>query len=264
MQNSQWASMLLAAVLLLVPGSGTLAQTPLNTGFDHATGAPYPTVPTLTSGIPDDYWINIASYPPVVPTPASSWVLQHPGPVWKQSLPGTHWISALTTAGSPGTTGDPAYTLFRKCFCMLPQYTQPRIQFVVRADDTIQVWFNTQLNVLLPPSWGNFNQVALASVPSKPSWFRPGPNCLYVLVEDYGGLMGFDMKGEIQAFGLVPGAAAGASQQFPCPCATGRAKASSLASSTEQGFNDDEVVGELKKMAERRRLERVKKVPPRE
>jgi hypothetical protein len=263
MQNSQRVSMPLAAVLFLISCSQALAQTVvfLNTGYNHASGTPYTTVTTPTSTTNDNYWINIASYPPVS-TPAPSWVLRHPGLPWAAALPDTHWISARPTAGSPGTTNDPAYTIFRKCFCMLSEYTQPLLQFTVRADDTIQVWFNTQLNVVLPASPGNFSGPVLTSLSSKPGWFRPGRNCLYVLVENYTGYMGFDMRGVIQAYGLMPGAAAGATQQFPCPCDR-PAGASARAPARRSVVTEDEVVKALKQIAERRRLARVRKQLPR-
>jgi hypothetical protein len=146
---------------------------------------------------------------------------------------------------------------------MLQQYTQPLLQFTVRADDTIQVWFNTQLNVVLPASPGSFGGPVITSLPSNPAWFRPGRNCLYVLVENYGGYMGFDMQGVIQAYGLMPGAAAGAIQQFPCPCVSGPTAPRELAATSRSSVTDDEVVNALKAIAERRRLDRVKQRSPR-
>ena len=260
MQERTVLSIALAIAFLSCPWVSMKGQTKvaLNTGYDNAALAPYTTVTASTSTTIDNYWINLMSYPPVT-APAPSWVLQHPGAPWNAALPSTHWISGRPTAGSPGTQNDPGYTLFRKCFCLLQEYTQPALSFKVRADDTVQVWFNTQLNVVLPPSPGQYNGPALTSVPSKTTWFRPGPNCLYVLVENYGGYMGFDMEGVIQAYGLMPGAAAGADQQFECPCRTRVNRSASFAQApSSDAAGDDEVIKALTRIAERRRLERMK------
>src|ERR1019366_7603074 len=96
-------------------------------------------------------------------------------------------------SGAGTTSNNPGYTIFRKCFCLLPNFTQPTLSFKIRADDTVQVWFNSQLNVALPPSPGNFNSTVLTSAPSSPTWFHAGINCIYVLVEDFGGYAGFDL-----------------------------------------------------------------------
>lgn len=262
MDKSRLVTAFLAAALLSGLCTAALGQTqvPLNTGYDHANSGPYATVTSSPSPTPDNYWINIASYPPTLPpAPASSWVLQNPGPPWFADIASTHWISGRPTVGSPGTFSDPAYTIFRKCFCMLQAYTQPSLSFTVRADDTVQVWFNTQLNVVLAPTAGHYNLNVLTSSPSNPNWFRPGRNCIYVLVENYTGYMGFDMKGVIQAYGLMQGAAEGANQDFPCPCTTDSARSSALPRASQSSVpSDDEVVNALKQIAERRRLERVK------
>lgn len=233
---------------------------PLNTGYDHSSFMPYPSVLNPTSTTNDSYWINIASYPPTTPQPAASWVLKYPGLPWFPALPSTNWISARQTVASPpGTSSsNPAYTIFRKCFCLLPHFTQPSATFTLRADDTVQVWFNSQLNVMLPPTQGHYNGPVLTSLPSNPSWFHTGRNCIYVLVEDFGGYMGFDLDGTIQANGLMPLPAAGSGQQFQCPCETPIVGSSSRAARSAVK-SEDEVVEALKRIAEQRRLERTKK-----
>jgi len=236
----------------------------LNTGYNHSIFLPYPSVSNPTSTTNDNYWLNIASYPPTTPQPASSWVLKYPGSAWSPALPSTNWISARPTVASPpGTTSNnPAYTIFRKCFCLLPNFTQPAAAFTLRADDTVQAWFNSQLNVMLPPSPGHFNGPVLASLSSKPAWFHAGRNCIYVLVEDFGGYMGFDLNGTIQANGLMPLPAAGADQEFQCQCTTPTAGSSEPARAARGvAENDDAVVEALKRIAEQRRLERIKKAP---
>jgi hypothetical protein len=265
--NNRSISILFTALLLLLCALDhtTLAATtvPLNTGYDHASFAPYLPVTTVTSNRNDNYWINIASYPPTTPPVASSWVLFIPPAPWLPAFPASHWISARNAVASPSGTSreTPAYTIFRKCFCLLPNYKNATLAFQVRADDTIQVWFNTQLNVALQPTLGNWNfGTPLSSLPSNANWFRVGKNCIYVLLEDIGGQMGFDLAGTIQADGLAPVPAFGPNQTFDCPCRTGTAdQASSLRGADDEG----RLLRELVKIAEERRLKRAKSsVPP--
>lgn len=219
---------LLAAVLaLFVLNQMAAASTtvPLNTGYNHSVFSPYPTVNTIPSPptARDNYWINIASYPTTPQPVGPSWVLRQQFG-WAAPFPGTNWISAWNTpASQPGVNGsNPAYTIFRKCFCLLPGFRDARLRFRVRSDDSIQIWFNTQLNQLLPPSAPNF-------AVNNPVWsggtekgFRVGKNCVYVLLEDLGGSMGFDLEGSVTAEGLLPTPAAGVQQSFaPCSCNTG-------------------------------------------
>ncbi|HEX2076875.1 MAG TPA: hypothetical protein VHG08_04175 [Longimicrobium sp.] len=174
----------------------------------------------------DNYWINIASYPTSGPPIGPSRILPV-APPWAQPFPfplplQTRWISAWPTFFSPPNTSvqNPAYTIFRKCFCLSPNFKNASLSFRVRADDNIQVWFNTILNTALAPTIGNWspNLAPRVSLPSTPNWFRVGRNCIYVLLEDFGGHMGFDMEGTIQADGLAEQPAAGVAQTFPCAC----------------------------------------------
>jgi hypothetical protein len=251
---------ILAMLLTLFPlalGSLAFGQTTvqLNTGYNNGIFLPYPNAGS-TSTINDNYWIAIASYPPTSPPVTPSWVLQQVSP-WLPAFPSTHWIGPRHTIASPpgSSVSNPAYTIFRKCFCLLPNYQNPSLSFQVRADDTIQVWFNSQLNKLLLPSGGNYNGPPLSSLPSNPSWFHVGRNCIYVLLEDFGGYMGFDLTGTIQAVGLSPLPAFGADQTFDCPC---REAAAGPAVGKAAAVDDQAVVREIVKIAEERRLKRVK------
>jgi len=253
---------ILVTLLALSPltlGHLAFGQTivPLNTGYNHALFAPYPSVTTSTSTTNDNYWINIASYPPTSPAVASSWVLQSQAP-WLPAFPLTSWISARHTIASPPGTGtdNPAYTIFRKCFCLLQNYNNASLSFQIRADDTVQAWFNTQLNTALAPSAGHYNAAPLPSLASNPGWFHVGKNCIYVLLEDFGGYMGFDLTGTIQANGLSPLPALGADQTFDCPCRTAVPGSATSKTAVE---DDQAVVREIVKIAEERRLKRAKK-----
>lgn len=244
------------AVSLIAPMVSAQSSVPLNTGYNYAIYGPYPAVTTAVSTTKDDYWINIASYPPTSPTVGPAFVLQSPSS-WLPPFPSSNWIGARnTTTSDPSTNlANPAYTIFRKCFCLSAGYSNPQISFRARADDTLQVWLNSQINVLLPPQLGSFNGPALTSLPSNPAWFHGGLNCVYALVEDtYGGLMGFDLEGTVQAVGLGAQPAFGVNQTFACPCT-----ASSGPNPNDGGAeaNDNRVVAALIEIAEQRRLERL-------
>lgn len=268
-----------AAVLvaLLTFWSHAAAQTtlPLNTGYNHPSFTTYPV------GASDNYWINIASYPggstaigPSRVIPQGGWATPLPGPA---AFPGTAWISGWpgsgpATGASPAGTSanNPAYTIFRKCFCLLPGFKEARLSFRTRADDSIQVWFNTQLNQLLAPSVGNF--MLIPPLPplsgGTDKGFRVGKNCLYALVEDTGGAMGFNMDGTVSAYGLLPTPAAGAGQSFaPCACETGHPGTLDAASPRDAASvlgrraavveeDEKQVIDAIIKVAEARRLER--------
>jgi hypothetical protein len=152
---------------------------------------------------------------------------------------------------------NPGYTIFRKCFCLLPNFKNASLKFNVRSDDAIQVWFNTQTNVALPPHPGNHAAATpWSSQASNPKWFRVGRNCIYVLLEDVGGFMGFDLVGTIQAEGLMPLPASGVKpdKEFECPCRG--PKVIDNRSGSKRAVDDKEVIRELTRIAEKRRLER--------
>ena len=240
---------LLGALLLL--SNSAIAQTtvPLNTGYNHPVFNPYS--PTTQ----DQYWINIASYPTTTPAIGPAWAIP-PSSGWAPALPGTTWISARNSFTSAAGTSpeNPSYTIFRKCFCLLPGYKEPKLSFQVRADDTIQIWLNSQMNQVLAPSWGNLNGTPLSAATTK--GFRVGKNCVYVLLEDiYYGAMGFDLEGTISALGLLPMPAAGAGQSFePCACRSGGpVGVADSASAARVQDSDEQVIREIVRLAETRR-----------
>jgi len=252
------ARLLLAALPCMVPAAAGAATTvPLNTGYNHQVFWPYAPVTILPSSIADNYWINIASHPTTNPAIGPSWVLPV-APPWAPPFPQTHWISAWKTFLSPSGTmqSHPAYTIFRKCFCLSPNFKNASLSFRVRADDNIQVWFNTILNVALPPTIGNWppNLQPRASLPSAPNWFRVGRNCIYVLLEDTGGHMGFDMVGSIQADGLAEQPAFGPAQTFACECADSIPHPQGIATDEERVIRDIARIAEAR-LANRRAIQ---------
>lgn len=230
----------------------TTNSLPLDTGYNHAALAPYPAVTTAVSSMRDNYWIAIAAYPPR-PVPASAFVLQ-PHPAWLPSLPSSNWVGARNTTASDASTNtnNPSYAILRKCFCLASGVNAPQISFQARADDTLQVWLNSQFNVLLPPQFGSFHGAPLSSLPSTPGMFHAGLNCLYALVEDtYGGAVGFDLDGFVQVNGPAPQPVAG--PNLTAACGGGLPPLIPITSETEE---ERKIVDALVKKAEDRRLAR--------
>lgn len=262
----------LATLILAAASSASIASTTVNldTGFNHATGGYFPV------GSTDPYWQVISKYPsqaplPVSPAnvvPSSGWLLT--------GLPaGARWISGFIGGTSPSSTGkyDPGYTIYRKCFCVMPEaLAQTAVQgsglnlnAVLRADDNVQVWLNNMLTgQLLSPiiqtgqwSWGNG-----ISVRARTAAFRPYVNCVYVLVEDdQGGRTGFSMTGSVSStFGLWDQAGNTDPNSYkPCPC---KAPVHHDAPSAKMMDVEHEDLQEIVKYAEERRLTRQKAGKP--
>ncbi|MFL6858028.1 MAG: hypothetical protein ACJ8EB_09000 [Allosphingosinicella sp.] len=218
------------ATAAVLPGTA-LAQLPLNTGLDYTNFTLYP-MPTGSSSVADNYWILVSSSGPLVPaTPgvprpayvvntSSSWA-----PPLSSPPPGSRWISATPTSASlPGaSSSNPSYFIFRKCFCLMNGYKNVQISYSLRADEGTQVWLNTLGQVMSGPSPVNFG-------PSSPpvnggtnnaQWFHTGLNCMYVLVEDTGGLTGVNLAGQVSGLGVMATAGAGSANPpsfAPCQC----------------------------------------------
>lgn len=237
---------------------------PLNTGFKHTGGL---TGSLYALGARDDFWINIASSLPTSPPADRTWTIQSQLP-WQPALPaaggipGTNWISARSTiGGNVDPVTKTGYTIFRKCFCMM-SFSQAKLSFNVRADDNISIWLNTTLNTLVAPVQGAFsNATPLQGGTTDQTKFRIGVNCLYALVEDLGGYMGFDLRGTISAYGLMPMPALGTEVSFkPCDCnfspTHAGAQPSAAAERAGAEFDDRQVVQAIVKIAEARRTAR--------
>jgi hypothetical protein len=281
---------LLAAALLGSSGTA-LAQLPLNTGYNHGSFAPYAVPATPPSTIADNYWIKIASYePPSGSTTVSpAFVLNHNWAPWAPPMTTTltsppaasAWIGPRPVAtSSPGTSSsNPAYSLFRKCFCLMRGFTNPRLSFQIRADDNVQVWLNSVTQTLVGPILGNQNASvgpARSGSTQDPKMFREGRNCLYVLLEDNfppPGHMGFNLAGAVSANGLMPVAGAGVDVSFaPCQCPSGGPAVGTATAVTDirnaerrsriaNAEDDSDVVQAILRIAEARRLQRTKERP---
>lgn len=260
-------SFVAAAAATLLASSGSLAQSlPLNTGYNYTNFNTYP----LPAGSPvrDNYWIEVAASAAPVPEPAfvvpnAPWL-----PPMTLGATGSRWISGTATKASyPGTSPiNPSFSIFRKCFCLMPGFKTPQLSFRLRSDNSVQVYLNSQMNMLLTPSPANFSGGPVHSGgTSVPSRFRVGRNCIYVLVEDTGTITGFNLVGNVSALGLMPTAAAGTGMSFaPCTCKTpgpglalsaaAQSSAQARGSDAEDSTEDDtEVIAALVKIAEDQR-----------
>jgi hypothetical protein len=243
---------------------------PIDTGYNYLTYGAYPAPPLSgNSSIQDNYWINVASYQPpsMSATVAPAFVIKDNSPWSPPYTPNSRWISALPTwNSSPGSSGnDHAWTLFRKCFCLAPNFNSATLSFRARHDESLQIMLNSMTNVLYGPAPANFNwTVPVVNVPpAKLQALHAGKNCLYVLLEDTGGAMGWDLTGDFNANGLYPYAAAGAQQSFPCDCGAHPGPVpygtSATAARSSMQADDSDVIAGIVKLAESRRKAKVQK-----
>jgi hypothetical protein len=142
----------------------------------------------------------------------------------------------------------------------MPGFQKPSINFQFRADNSSQVWLNSVVTTLIGPSPSSFSGPALTGGTSDASKFRTGLNCLYVLVEDTGGAIGFNLSGTVTATGLMPVAGSGTAPNpsfAPCECGGPAHDGPANRQSGAVDRDDAEVVRAIVKVAEERRLKRV-------
>jgi hypothetical protein len=215
----------------LVAGANAQPQTtlPLNTGYNNGAFTLYP-LPVGSGTVSDNYWIKVSASAP--PVPQAAFVV-NPNSAWAPTLSaygvGSRWISPTGTGASlPGASGtNPSYFIFKKCFCLMPGYQNPQISYQLRGDENTQVWLNALTNVISGPSAVNFgpNSAPVNGSTNNAAWFRTGVNCIYVLLDDTGGAVGFNLAGTVSATGLMPVAASGTGASFePCQCGFGKVK----------------------------------------
>jgi hypothetical protein len=260
-----FARVIAIATVFVVGNSAIAGALPLDTGYDYTNFAPYPAPPLnpAPSPISDNYWINIASFPTIAVSPAH---VIDPNAAW-QTYPGSRWIGPRNVWNSNASTDNPYYTIFKKCFCLAPKFNSPSLSFHVRNDDNMQIWLNTVLDTLVGPIPGNYNTPGanVVATAAQLQYLHAGKNCIYVLLEDTGTAMGFDLTGNVNANGLYPFAAAGVDGTFPCGCdahpgpVPNSAANNPAARSAMQGDDDREVVNAIIKLAEARHRARVQK-----
>lgn len=250
------------AVLVCSNLAAAATTVPLNTGYDHLLGLAYPAMATNPSTVQDDYWITLEVDPALNHT---SWVVAQTPWGGGMLYPNTRWINSRNTNVSwPNVSAlFPGYAIFRKCFCLQPGFQSPRMDFRIRGDNTVSAWLNntTIPNILVIPT----SYPSQATVTNRTTGFRVGPNCVYVLVEDYGGSTGFDLDGTMQAIGLLQTPSKGPSH-IPsfgqCRCPTGGLPTDDTfnpsSSVLRQAAADEQkVVNEIRKIAEERRKQKM-------
>lgn len=247
--------------IFAVCNSAFATQTvPLNTGYNHAltVDAPYAPLPNQ-----DNYWIRIGSgFPALSPSVAPAFAIS-PAFGWLPPFPNSTWINATNSSISiPGVNpNNPGYQVYRKCFCLRPGFNQARMQFRVRADDSVTIFFNNYGNQVLQgnlSNWGGGNPYSV----NVDSGFKVGRNCLFVLVGDnLGGNAGFNLAGNVQANGLLPTPSFGIQGQNnqgtfePCGCEQGPAGAQLQKKMVD---DDEQAVREIVKFAEMKRIENIR------
>jgi hypothetical protein len=257
---------LLAASFVMINAS-IAGALPIDTGYNYINYAAYPTPGSSVSTTQDNYWLNIASYPPTTPPMGPSWAIQPVGGWGPPPYAGSNWISARNSwSSAPGVSSDnPGYTIFRKCFCLAPNFNGASLSFRVRNDDSVHIYLNTVTNTLLGPVPGNFTTGSslITATATQLGFLHADKNCLYAYLEDIGSAMGLDITGTFNANGLYPWAAAGSDQTFPCDCGGrgGPFKGTAVSARTamQAGSDDQAVVSALIKIAEARRLARARK-----
>lgn len=261
------ALLVLSAVSMASTASTTLS---LDTGFNHATGGYF------SVGSTDAFWQVISKYPLLAPLPVSpANVVPSNGWLSSSTTGQSLWVSGYANGTSPATTGpyDPGYTIYRKCFCVMPealvqtaaQGSGPIMNAKLRADDNVQVWLNNQLaGQLLSPvvQAGRWSWSTPIDVIATASRFRPYINCVYVLVEDdRGGRTGFSMTGSVSSkLGLWDQAGSTDPNSYkPCPCKDPNTK---TAPGARLMSDEQEDIQGIVKYAEERRITRQKAGKP--
>jgi hypothetical protein len=246
---------------------------PLNTGYNHSVPGPYDTVMTYVSATRDNYWTYMSPFPTINPAIGPSWVIKLPVKdgknEWWAAMAGSSWINARNTEAGGGSSPDNnGYVLFKKGFCLLPGFNPASLTFQIRADNRAFLYLNSVLCPLGSVSENFLSAIPFSGGTTDQTYFKVGINWFYVLVEDSGGGMGFDLVGEIKANGLLPTVASwdGKAQNAvfaPCPCNTppptlpGGPKNATVRA--QAGEDDQKVINDIIKIAEAHRAAKGKK-----
>lgn len=161
---------------------------------------PCPSVSLLLGTDHPANWFVITdpSIPPtIVPRPVTPVALPTTG--WAQP-PGYQWVSA--SPASDGTYPALDYT-YQICFCLCSDFKNANLSFTLLADNDAKVLLNGTQVWATPPS------TAFHLPPTGPPaitdqlLFRPGQNCLTVVVHNQGSFTGFALSGTVSADGII-------------------------------------------------------------
>lgn len=137
-----------------------------------------------------------------LPRPAN---VVSPTGIWCSNCGGA-WVTASSTGNISLPIGD--YT-YRYCFCLDPRYSAPQLSLCILTDKSATVSLNGSTIGTVP--FNAAGPCALVST-SNPALFRPGENCIEIVVHATGGPSGFNVAGG----GVF--ATNGACCQASCPC----------------------------------------------
>lgn len=161
---------------------------------------PCPSLSLLLGTDHPDNWrvITDPSNPPtIVPRPVTP--VAQPTTGW-DIVPGHQWVSASQAADATGSAVDYTYQL---CFCLCSDFQNANLSFTLLADNDAKVLLNgTQV-------WATPASTAFKKPPTGPppitdqSLFRPGSNCLTVVVHNQGSFTGFALSGSVTADGII-------------------------------------------------------------
>ena len=148
----------------------------LNTGFEAASGTLIP------YGSPDDNWIVVQDPLSNTNEPRRADVVLSPGTWWPTPFANSRWISILPNGALNQLPEPPSQSRYRYCFCLPPGAERVRLTARLWADDRVRaVYLNGQL---VGGPGGSFLGNPLVLSITDPALFRPGRNCLDVVVED--------------------------------------------------------------------------------
>jgi hypothetical protein len=140
-------------------------------------------------------WMVVADpINPSVPRPAT--YVAMPTTAWAQP-PGYQWVSAST---KPDGTDDPGDYTYQICFCLCSDFQNANLSFTLLADNDAKVLLNNN------PVWAISNAFGAPTGPppiTTQSLFRPGQNCLTVIVHNLGSFTGLALTGGVSADGII-------------------------------------------------------------
>jgi hypothetical protein len=160
----------------------------LNTGFNQSTSTLIP-----VGGV-DDNWRITADPDPSTTEPRPADVVATTS--WPAPQPGSQWISFKPSAVPIGPA--PTVYYYEYCFCLAEGFSNAQLNLSIWADDIVDtVLLNGNV---IGGAGGNFNYPPLNVATTNQALFRPGTNCVTIVVRDtHVGLTGLNVIGSVSA-----------------------------------------------------------------
>jgi hypothetical protein len=127
---------------------------------------------------------------------------------WCQTCGGT-WLSASSTGQNGLPTGDYSY---QYCFCLDPRFSLPFLTMCMLTDNASTILLNGNVIGTTPSSFAGPGCVTVST--SDATLFRPGENCIQIVVNNVSGPSGFNILSSNLS------ATDGRCCQQTCPCVT--------------------------------------------